>query len=266
MARYIMVEDAKGHEVELTIELGMRSVYANNRSWNRKTGNIPQYFIGSTIEESRETCTPCPLYQARTCNSQYGTPLLAVNSIINAHARGKAYRAEEAIATRQATAKAVRMAPIGDPGSLAKRVYDRLEGLARQAGLAVLSYTHQWRYAHAQHLKGRAMASCDTRQDVLDAVPAGWRAALHIDTGDTQTLGVDVQAHPVGTIDLDGTPVRYSHCPAQRQDLLAKGKHVQCNDCRLCDATRAQSIDLIVFNETGKAMAAAKARQAKGQA
>ena len=48
------------------------SVLYTSQSENRKTGNIPQQYIGTSREESRDSCRGCPLLE-RVCYAQNGT-------------------------------------------------------------------------------------------------------------------------------------------------------------------------------------------------
>jgi hypothetical protein len=167
-----------------------------------------------------------------------------------AQVRGKDKSIEHALRTRRKAAQYIRFGAIGDPGSIAPDVYLKHDALARAEGLGVLSYTHQWHWKHAQHLKGYALASCDDMRDVRDAVKRGWRTALHVGLGDTFFNGKTIVQAPRGT--LDG--MRYTLCPAQRQEYLGTRNEIVCNNCGLCDGQANHQIDIIVFIRHGQMM------------
>jgi hypothetical protein len=200
--------------------------YYTPRSSNRKTGNIPQQFVGLTRQESKATCHGCPLL-ASSCYAHRGTENWAHSGVIKAAGQGKDYSLATAIRDRHPTARYVRFGAIGDPSGLGARMYRQAEQLVRDAGLGVLSYTHFWR-TRGKALKGHAMASCETWEQVELATSQGWRAAVHVP-------GLD---KPVGKTASGKT---YALCPAQKTNL-----RVQCNACGLCDATH-KGPEVIVF-------------------
>lgn len=244
----IAVLDRNGKDCTLTVELGVDSLRYTAKTTNTKTGNIPTQWVGGSLSESEATCSVCPLMQDKTCYSQYGTPKMGHNQLLKASAKGKVRTVESAIAGKSKTAKVARMAAIGDPGSIAREVYETHDKAFRDAGLGVLSYTHQWYLPHAAFLKNLALASADTWQDVLDAKAEGWRVALHIDNATKLDGKTTLEEKPQGTVD----GIKYFLCPAQR------GKAVQCNDCGLCDAKKKTNVDVIIFLEHGVAMKASK--------
>ncbi len=241
----IAVLDRKGNQVSLTINLPASSLAYTAKTKNSKTGNIPTQWIGATLQESEETCAMCPLMQDRTCYSQQGTPKIGHNQLLKAKAKGSNRSLDAAMTGKDASARYMRMAAIGDPGSIAPEVYKEHDAKVRSNGLGVLAYTHQWYLGHAAFLKGMALASADTWTDVLDAKAAGWnRTCLHVPNEHAFQDGKTIAEKPQG--DLDG--IRYFLCPAQRDTK------VTCNDCGLCDATKKSNVDCIVFVEHGVAM------------
>lgn len=200
--------------------------YYTARSSNRKTGDIPQQFVGLTREESKASCAGCPLL-ASQCYAQNGTELFAHSSVIRAADRGRNYSLTAALAGRRRDARYVRFGAIGDPSALGAAAYRQDEQMVRAAGLGVLSYTHFWQ-TKGWWLKGRAMASCDTWEEVELATSPGWRAAVHVPSLDA----------PVGKTASGKT---YALCPAQKTNL-----RVQCNACGMCDATH-KGPEVIVF-------------------
>jgi len=201
------------------------------QSGNRKTGDIPQQFIGATRQDSLESCGGCPLLE-QVCFAQNGTEAWAHGQIIRALARGKDYSLAQALEYRDKDAAYVRFGAIGDPSALEPAQYFADEHACREAGLGVISYTHFWKSSgprsRGRHLKGHAMASCDTWQEAQTAVNRGWRATVHVK-----------RLHALQGKTTQGA--RFTLCPAQRTH-----NRIQCNDCGLCDATK-RAAEIIVF-------------------
>jgi hypothetical protein len=202
------------------------------QSSNRKTGNIPQQFVGRTLEESRASCVGCALFDS-VCYAQHGTPALGHASAIRAAKRGRNYSLETALQNRHPNARAVRLGANGDPSALGRREYTRVYRTIRNAGLGIRSYTHFWA-SRGSWLRGRALASTETLRDALMAVKLGWRTALVIDSRLTRTQ-LDHLREAFG--------IRAANCPAQ----VAPGS-VTCNDCRLCDPEH-RGIDIVLFEQ-----------------
>lgn len=202
-------------------------LYYVARSCNQKTGDIPQQFVGATRDESRATCQGCPLLDT-ICYAQNGTEAyFGHRQIIKTAATGKDYSIEQALKKRNKRSKYVRFGAIGDPSAIEPETYTKHERMVRESGMGLLSYTHFWK-SRGQHLKGRAMASCDTWEEAEEATDQGWRAAVHVPALDK----------PQGKT---ASGKRYTLCPAQRTR-----NRIQCNDCGLCDATK-QAAEIIVF-------------------
>jgi len=206
-------------------------VYYVGQSSNRKTGNIPQQFIGGTRKESMKTCEGCKLLASKVCYAQFGTESIAHGSVRRASARGKDYTLQTALDNRSTHARYFRFGTIGDPSGIPDRILRKAERVARNSGLRVLNYTHFWA-TRGKHLLGRAMASCDTFKDAWKAVHQGWRATVVV----SQNF-----------IDKHGTKgvyrgKRWALCPYQSHGT-------QCNDCGLCDGSRSELLPIIVFKE-----------------
>lgn len=255
----IMVRTRKGKFQSLTIDLGEESLYYVAKSQNTKTGSLPTQFIGSSREESEQTCRICPLWADNTCYAQDGSVQMGHSSLLaGVRGRGNDRGLDQALENAHENAQYVRFGSIGDPGSIDPSVYDEHERRAREWGFGVLSYTHHWHLEHAQHLKGHALASCDNAKDVKDAVDAGWRTAVHIDENDRNMFGATMAEKPQGTVNMHGTEIRYFLCPAQRE-----GSAVTCNSCGLCDSTKATKYNTIVFIEHGNQLKWKKQREAR---
>ena len=258
MSKKIMVRDRQGHFQSLVVELGADSLQYVAKSQNEKTGILPTQFIGASREESESTCRICPLWKDNTCYAQDGSPQMGHSSLLGAVRRGFDRGLDQALENCHKDSMYLRMGAIGDPGSITPEVYQEHEAKAREWGFGVISYTHQWYLEHAQHLKGRALASCDNAKDVKDAVNAGWRTAVHIDESDSAMFGSTMAEKPQGSVNMGGTEVNYFFCPAQRSHNAVK-----CNDCGLCDGTKpmANGYNTIVFIEHGNQMLWTKQRK-----
>ncbi len=258
MSEIIETRNRQGQYARLIINLGEESLQYVAKSQNEKTGTLPAQFIGASREESEKTCTICPLWKAEVCYAQDGSVQLGHAALLKKQRSGADRGIDQALEDAHEDAQYVRMGAIGDPGSIAPEVYQEHERKAREWGFGVLSYTHSWYLPHAKHLKGRALASADTKKDVEDAVASGWRVAVHIDDNDTKMFGVTMAEKPQGTVKMHGTEVKYFLCPAQREQ-----SNVTCNTCGLCDGTKKISPNVIVFLEHGLQMGFKKARDAK---
>lgn len=199
------------------------------RSRNPKTGAIPQGFIGASREESLSTCdlAECPMRPksrggepGRRCYSQCGRPGMAHSSVVRGYERDPGrYDLRRVLADLHPDAKAVRIGAVGDPVGCPRRVKAAADRI-RQAGLAVLCYTHGWRKRPS--LRRYSMASCDSLAEADEAAAKGWRVAVVL-PGDHEERRFTTPNGRRGIV-----------CPA-----MASGGKVQCNDCRLCDASKA---------------------------
>jgi hypothetical protein len=95
-----------------------------------------------------------------------------------------------------------------------------IEATNEAAHLVVLSYTHAWqRLDPAWFAKGtRPNASCDTPDDVRDALAAGWKAVI-VDPDGRYPQGLRLEGRTCVT------------CPYEVDRR-------QCMDCRLCARER----------------------------
>ena len=199
---------------------------------NVKTGPVPTGWIGATIDQSARSCEAvgCPLRRQQDggsgqCYAWAGTPNMAFHSMVKARARGKVYDLAGALFNRVHRAKMVRIGAIGDPAVLSPMAAAFIRSKVRAAGLALVGYTHGWRFA--DHWRGHLMASCDSLAECDEAIDQGWRACVILPV-DHPGRGFATPAGRVGVV-----------CPAQRGP-------VTCNDCRLCDgSTRGPVIGFI---------------------
>ncbi len=203
-------------------------------SRNTKTGNVPGISIGDTRADSIKSCADvgCPLLHHKyggqggkdkpTCYAQHGSPSFAHSAMVKASARGKDYSLATAIANSSRSARMVRVGVIGDPAGVSPIDSAYIRQTIKQAGLALVGYTHGWALDKARHWRGSLMASCATLAETDTAIANGWRA--------TVVLPADHEGRTFTTPDGHKGIV----CPA----IVKPGK-VTCNDCRLCDGSKA---------------------------
>lgn len=260
MSQLLHTHNYYGEPTSILINLGEESLQYTAQSHNQKTGNIPSQYIGETREESELTCTMCPLLKSNTCYAQDGSPQMGHAALIRVVKRGVDRSLNSALDNMARSAKYVRFGAIGDPGSIDPVIYDQHELAIRKVGLGVLCYTHQWYMPHAERLKGRALASVDTAEEMSVALQQGWRVAIHVDTGDVETFGEKIREKPKGKININDAAFKYQMCPEQ----VLNG-YISCNQCGLCDGKKKRVPDVIVFEDHGQQMKFAKERMKKSQ-
>lgn len=189
---------------------------------NRKTGDVPTMAVGSTREQSLDSCEGCALRPKKRggngkCYAQGGTPAMGHSSMIRAAANGATYTLQRALSGAKRSAKMARFGSIGDPGALPLEYLNKAANACRNAGLDVVGYTHHWRVKPA--LAGLLMASCDDISQVDQALAMGFRAAVVL---------------PWDHVGRFTTPngAKGIVCPAMVKEGLT------CNDCRLCDGSK----------------------------
>lgn len=222
-------------------------IFYTARSHNKKTGDIPTQWIGGDLGETKKTCSGCALLD-KICYSINGTPgYFGFPAILRAAKKGfKKYTIMEALQGRNNHANFVRFGAIGDPSAIAKKLYTYHYNMIKKAGLQIISYTH-FPWSRGSHLKGKALASCDTVDGAKLAVDAGWRTTVHLDNIEPLQGKVDGK-------------YSYTVCPAQRgYKTLGKRNNqrinpaynkryegITCNDCGLCVPER-KGLDIVVF-------------------
>ena len=193
------------------------------RSANVKTGDMVQTFILradqsplAAIDSGADAsiCGDCVhrgertnyvTIKPRTCYVDVGK---SVQSVYAAWARGAYPLLSPAQGARMLSGRAVRLGAYGDPAAIPARHWRAL--LRYAAGRT--GYTHQWRQAHAQQLRGLVMASADSASERDTARAMGWRTFRV--RGADETLGA-----------------REFACPASAE----AGARRQCIDCQACD-------------------------------
>ena len=188
---------------------------------NSKTGNVPTAWIGTSVEESKETCFGCPLLESKVCYAHNGSPAMGFFSLLRSvRKRGvQHYNLDKALEGRWFGAKMVRLSAIGDPAAMSREWWQGVQQKVQKAGLSLVAYTHFWQ--HRPDLAGVSMASCDRLDQVDKALAKGFRAAVVL-PWDFQGRTFETPGGAKGIV-----------CPA----ILAKGK-IDCNSCRLCDGSK----------------------------
>lgn len=188
---------------------------------NRKTGNVPTGWIGSNIEEARQSCNGCPLLD-NGCYAHQGSPRIGFVSLTKAFNRGLDRSFKTALRLRRKKAKMIRLGALGDPSAATDEQIKEIVETSEAQKISLVGYTHFWRRADGARWRGKLMASCDTKQDLVDAIKDGWRA----------TVVVPPDYPQVTKLEVDGKTHTLLVCPAQMKEK------VTCNDCRLCDASK----------------------------
>ena len=212
-------------------------------SKNSKTGDMVQTFILRADQSpldalangaDQSICGDCvhrPSAVGRTCYVNVGQSVMA---IWNAYKRGR-YPADPAAAARACAGRMVRLGAYGDPAAIHVRVWRAL--LQRAAGHT--GYTHAWHKRAGRSLKGLAMASADSPQDLERARSAGWR-----------TFRVRTAAEPLQARELV--------CPASAENDTGR----TCASCGACDgAARGSaqaSVAIIVHGPAARAFERAR--------
>jgi len=189
-------------------------------SKNTKTGDIPTLWVGSTREESKDSCKGCPLLD-NGCYAQGGTPAMGHSSMIRAADKGKTYTLRDALLNAKRSAKMARFGAIGDPGALPWSYLQKAIKAVKSVGLDVVGYTHHWRTKG--HLAGVLMASCDTLDECDEAIASGFKPAVVLPWDHTGRFETPNGAKGIV-------------CPAMAAE--EKGGTLTCNDCRLCDGSK----------------------------
>lgn len=203
---------------------------------NSKTGPIPSCYIGHTFKETEKSCGDCPQFGnkklgiKRTCYAYNGLINMATRYIQKGYKkkRGKGYSLLEALKNRHKTAKSCRIGVIGEPSSVGLKKYRSTVSRIRKEGLAVLSYTHQWRKLKSKYWQKNIMASCDSIEQVDEAAKLGWRAAVILPASFTGK-----RTKTAGGEDIVICPAILTKNLGLPEDKLST-----CNSCRLCDASR----------------------------
>jgi hypothetical protein len=220
-------------------------------SGNKKTGNIPQGYVGETKEQTEASCAKCKWRRKDPetgtgggCYYWQGQTQGAHESMrVRERQHPDEYTLDYAMQNARRAARYARAAVGGDPNVFSGETVSSWHDKVRAAGLkGLLIYTHFFKTKGA-HLKGLAMASCDTLTEADEAVDAGWRAAVTITSHKAPGANKpQLRKKPEWSGQQYTTPAGRPVvlCPAQvgRRD---------CNTCGLCDPTNHKRIQIIGF-------------------
>lgn len=191
---------------------------------NRKTGCVPTAYIGTTLEEVRDSCRGCPLLE-KQCYAWAGWNRMAMTRHERGHRQNpRRYQLDDVLKRVLKSARFARIGAMGDPAHADRRNLRADLRKLERAGLAVISYTHFWREPYAQDLQDVCMASCETVEDARAALGRGWRPAMVLPWDHYETSGQRFYLGPQEGI----------VCPAQIPRDPASGRAVTCNTCQLC--------------------------------
>ena len=207
------------------------------RSTNRKTGDMPQAYVGN-IEEAKESCQGCPLL--KRCYHWKGSSQLAHHSISKSYLKKPTTKSlEYALRYRAIEANYIRIGVGGDPSICSRAEIADAHRQALDAGLkGAIGYTH-FPKGKGKHLHRLLLASCDLTQ-ADDLIARGWRVAIDLPfrkPGTKKWLEVpEWDGKPITT--PGGTPVNI--CDAQVRATT-------CNSCGKCDPFDLRNILAIGF-------------------
>lgn len=196
-------------------------------SRNPKTGDMVQVWImrsdvaphvATATGDDASVCGDCPQrhYLGGSC---YVTPFQAPLSVWKRYKAGG--YADEAWIKRVARALVttpIRLGAYGDPCAVPLSVWESLiaQGCGKYSG-----YTHQWRTC-AEGYRGVLMASCDNVREAAEARRLGWRYFLVVTT-----------------------PVAATWLPSRTVECLSDAQGTSCEECGICDGTRADSRNVL---------------------
>ena len=208
------------------------------RSKNPKTGDIPQGYVGQTIELGKKSCDGCPLI--KKCYHCTGSSQLGHNAMTRGYDKvPERYTLENALNNSARSARYARGAVGGDQSVFSREEVQDFHDEIKDFDLrGLILYTH-FAQGKGSHLRGLAMASCDL-SNVDQLVNDGWRAAAILPM---KMEGVkkfkDVPVYD-GRSFTTSEGKKVVVCPAQTH------KGVNCNTCGLCDPTK-DAADIIGF-------------------
>jgi hypothetical protein len=199
-------------------------------SSNRKTGNIPQGYVGETRAATEASCDGCPLRKAG-CYHWTGYPVAAQSQMQKLHRdQPERYTLTSALNKSRRAARYARGAVGGDPWVFTRSTVQEWTAQIKAAGLrGLIMYTHFAR-TKASHLKGLVRASADTLEQVDSLVDAGWHTAVILPTKIPTSKRPTLNTVPAWSGESYTTPAGHKVliCPAQTH------QGVDCNTCGLC--------------------------------
>ena len=208
-------------------------------SKNAKTGNIPQGYVGQTIDLAKKSCEGCELI--KKCYHWTGSSQMGHGAMTRGYTKdSERYTLESALKKSVRSAKYARGAVGGDPSVFTRDEVESFHNEVKDFDLrGLILYTH-FAQGKGSHLKGLAMGSCNNLSEADAIVNDGWRAAAVLPM---KMAGVkrfkDVPEYD-GRKFTTPEGKKVVICPAQTK------RGVDCNSCGLCDATK-DAADIIGF-------------------
>lgn len=205
----------------------MRKVHWVSESSDKKIGPVVASY--STVDSCPDSCElknggcyAWGLFYLKVLSSKIENQKIAIKSLANA------------LSDKNPVAKIVRHRVAGD---VVGDVPATMEECAtvEQHGLINIGYTHNWRAEEAQPLKKHFRASCNSLEDVKEAVAMGWSTTL-VAAGNVPK-----------TTTLEGK--RAVICPA-RHGVEGK-KDITCNDCTMCKVSDKTKDIVVMFKIHG---------------
>lgn len=220
------------------------------RSSNRKTGPLP------VTSRPEETCpSDCPFLPGGEHGGCYGTGRIMAMARRRATTMSVDDAVEAILAKRSPAARFLRDRIVGDvlaeDGTVDRDYLAGISEVGRRVGLQVFGYTHAWRRFTRGDVRfvrrlGYVMnASCETREDIHDAVGLG---LLPVVVNDNLQDGEMIAGLRVVT------------CPAQTREATT------CASCGLCARPQRACVVRFRIHGTGKAMVAAAVQAAERRA
>lgn len=215
------------------------TIHWSHQTSNRKTGNIPTAWVGATHEESRESCSGCPLRDS-TCYAHNGAVKMGLNSLLKNRDTIRGLKTlANALRGRAAEARYVRVSAIGDAARTNPAELRAQHDTVRSAGLGWISYTHFADEARANGVADLFVASAGTMDEADRYLADGYARAAVVAPFDAFEQGYK-QTTPAGNMAVI--------CPAIAAH--SKGKRLTCNQCGLCDPAKSGP-KVILFPEHG---------------
>lgn len=190
---------------------------------NIKTGPVPTAYIGTTVDEVRESCQGCPLLDCG-CYAWAGLNRVAMHRHEEGYKENpERYLLSNVLKRVRKQARFARLGAMGDPAHADRRQLRADLHKLERAGLATISYTHFWRHKYAEDLRDVCMASCETAEEAEEALDMGWRPAMILPWDHHHSSGPRFYLSPQEDEVAQGLV-----CPAQTKEA------VTCNSCQLC--------------------------------
>lgn len=197
-------------------------------SANSKTGKMLQTWIMRADRDPRQAllsgadssvCGDCK-HRREQGGACYVVVEQAPLAVWRAWKRGRYADWTRAFPENALEGRRVRLGSYGDPAAVPFRVWRRVfaQKIAGWTG-----YTHQWRNPLFTHLRGKIMASADSRMEAAEAREEGWRF---------------FRVRAPGEALLDGEIM----CPAAEE----MGKRTTCERCGLCRGQASDGKDIAI--------------------